>query len=88
MHTLHLQSPIDFKGHRISELVFQPLKVKHLEAADRVDGMVQKSVIIIAAMTGVAESAIRELSMADFIEAQKVVEEALGESRETGEDVS
>lgn len=86
MHTLTLSEPISFKKVTISELVFKPLKVKHMEAMDAASGETGKAIALIASCTGVASDAIREMCADDFLKAQEIVMQLLKKSQATGDE--
>jgi hypothetical protein len=80
---LTLTTPIEFKGHEIAQLVFKPIKVKHMQEMDKHTGDIAKSIALMSSLTGVAIDAIKELSAEDFLSAQKIVGEMLGKSQAT-----
>lgn len=81
---LTLTTPIEFKGHEITQLVFKPIKVKHMQEMDKHSGDVAKSVALMASITGIAIDAIKELTAEDYLAAQRIVGDMLGKSQATG----
>lgn len=61
-----LKKPIEWGDETITELTFRDLSVADLKKTDRAKGDVEKTVILIAASTGVAPPAIERMGSKDF----------------------
>lgn len=86
MLTYTLKEPITFKGLEVKELVFKPLKVKHLEDMDKAEGNTGKMVALIASVTGVTIAAVREIGIEDFSAIAKIAGDLLGKLQPTGDE--
>jgi hypothetical protein len=77
------------KGDALMELTVKRPTMGDMEASDRAEGSVGKSILIIAAVTGEPSAVIRRLDASDFERLSAVVEGyGGGNVQETGEESS
>lgn len=66
MTTVTLKSPIELKGVTYKELTFREAETGDVMLADRFEGQVSKSIVILAAMADIPLQAFQKIKMKDL----------------------
>lgn len=61
-----LSEPIQAHGETITKLTLARPKVKHLKVVDSVEGDIEKSIALIAELSGLPPSSVEEIDGVDF----------------------
>ncbi len=83
--TYKLSDPVKFGSELISELVFQPMKARHLRAIKSNDLDMGILLDLASKLTGQPTVVIDELSVFDALEVQKIIAGFFNPGRKTGE---
>lgn len=76
--TIQLKVPVTVNGITVSTLTLRRPKVRDLEAIDKVQGDIAKSISLIANLAEWTPEDVRELDAADFATVSKAVADMLG----------